>query len=422
MRLLTKTTLYFSLLLLPLIAGTGFLLYWQLKRQLKHEIDEELNNDSQYWKAYFSAPNADLAVLDIHTQPFDITPLDKTDIKSPFLKDVMLYQEIDHERVPFRQRQEIINIGQQPYLLTLRRSMIEKGDWYRNISMVMFFICVALLGCILLVNWVLSRRIWKPFYATLENMQQLQLDTLALPALPQSSTKEFQRLQAALQQMTTRIHHDFQAMKSLTEDAAHEMQTPLAIAQQQLELLLQDPAIAPEQGHAILQTSEALQRLSRLTNSLLFLAKIENNQYIAAAPIALETIIEKYTQLFDLQLQEQHLSLQFQLKASPPLPLHPILADTLISNLLGNAIKYNMPQGRIFITLDKAACTFRNTSLLPPLPVTNNFERFKKYHAYPNHSNGLGLAIVQRICEAHGWQLTYRYEEGMHVFVVHFVH
>ncbi len=278
MRLLTKTTLYFSLLLLPLMAGAGFLLYRQLDRQLEHEIDEELTGDSRYWKNYFSRPNADLAVLDIHTLPFDLAPLARPDFNGPKLQDVMLYQEVDHEQVPFRQRQEVMQVNGRPYLLTLRRSLIEQEDWYRNISLVMLLIFVALLGCILLLNWALSRRMWRPFYRTLENMQQLQLDKLSRLDLPPSNIREFRRLQAALQQMATRIHHDYATMKALTEDAAHEMQTPLAIAQQQLELLLQDPGIAPAQGQAILQTSEALQRLSRLNHSLLFLAKIENLQ------------------------------------------------------------------------------------------------------------------------------------------------
>ncbi len=137
-------------------------------------------------------------------------------------------------------------------------------------------------------------------------------------------------------------------------------------------------------------------------------------------PIALEAVIEKYVQLFDLPLQAQHLSLQLDLQPAITLLLHPVLADTLVSNLLGNAIKYNLPHGRISITLDAQACTFRNTSALPPLPVTSHFERFKKYHAYTNDSNGLGLAIVQRICEAQGWQLAYHYAHHLHVFEVKF--
>lgn len=420
MRLLTKTTIYFSLLLLPLMAGAGYLLYRQLDRQLEKETDEELTNDSFYWKSYFASPKADLAVLDIHTQPFDMEPATAAASATPELTDVMLYQEADREVVPFRQRQEVMQINGKPYLLTLRRSLIEKSDWFSNIMSAMLIVLVALLGCILLINWMLSRRMWKPFYLTLENMQKIEVDQLSHLQLPPSSTQEFNRLQTALKQMANRIHQDYQNMKALTEDAAHEMQTPLAIAQQQLELIMQDPALTDNQGKAILQTTEALQRLSRLTHGLLFLAKIENHQYVADAPIALDAVVEKYVHLFDIQLLEQQLHLQLDLSHHQPLLLHPILADTLVSNLLGNAIKYNKPGGNISITLNAEGCIFSNTSHLDALPVKGSFERFKKYHAYTNNSNGLGLAIVQKICEAQGWQLEYSYAENMHVFAVRF--
>lgn len=420
MRLLTKTTLYFSLLLAPLMAGAGFVLYKQLNQQLEHETDEELDNDSRYWRRYLASPDLDPAVLNIHTQPFDIQPADPGERHRHFGKayDVMLFQEVDDEDVPFRERKELVTVQGKDYVLTLRRSLLEKEDWFSNISLAMAFIFMALLGSILLLNWALSRRMWRPFYRTLESMQHLQLDQLSQLDLSPSNTQEFRRLNNALSQMTARIHRDYQAMKSLTEDAAHEMQTPLAIAQQQLELFMQDPSLTAHQGQAVLQTSDALQRLSRLTHNLLFLAKIENHQFATETTISLETVIKKYVQLFDLQLQERQITVQLNIDTPRALPLHPVLADTLVSNLLGNAIKYNQQNGRIIITLDAHHLSVQNTSELPALPVTNQFERFKKYHAYAQDSNGLGLAIVARICEAQGWKFGYGYDGGLHCFEV----
>lgn len=424
MRLLTKTTLYFSLLLAPLMAGAGFVLYKQLNKQLEHETDEELENDSRYWRRYLSSPDLDPAVLNIHTQPFDIAPADPAELHHRHFgktHDVMLFQEVDNEDVPFRERKELVTVQGKDYVLTLRRSLLEKEDWFSNIGLAMAFIFMALLGCILLLNWALSRRVWSPFYRTLESMQQLQLDQLGQLTLAPSNTQEFRRLNNALRQMTARIHRDYQAMKSLTEDAAHEMQTPLAIAQQQLELFMQDPSLTQGQGQAVLQTSDALQRLSRLTHNLLFLAKIENHQYATENTISLEAVIKKYLQLFDLQLQERQIAVRMEVQSPRDLPLHPVLADTLVSNLLGNAIKYNQSNGEMIITLDAHHFAVKNTSDLPALPVSNQFERFKKYHAYAQDSNGLGLAIVARICEAQGWKFGYHYAEGLHCFEVKFL-
>src|SRR4029077_565785 len=114
-----------------------------------------------------------------------------------------------------------------------------------------------------------------------------------------TNIKEFNELNTALNEMTQKIYLDYVNMKEFTENAAHEMQTPVAIVQGKLELLLQDDNLKDEQIDSLLQASEALNRLSKLNQSLLLLTKIENKQYESTGSINLSVVVEKYIKLFD---------------------------------------------------------------------------------------------------------------------------
>ncbi|RFS26328.1 sensor histidine kinase [Chitinophaga silvatica] len=418
MKLLTKTTLYFLLIMLPVFGAGAFYLYNRFNKEIAHETDEELLNDQMQWVRYLDTTYVNNPVFSISTPEFNIHPTSAPVQSKPKFKNVKIYQEPEDDYAPFRQLTQVIRINNQNYELVLRKSKIEKADLVDNIIHVMLFAFGGLLIFVLISNWFISKRIWKPFYKSLTNIQQLQLNKLTKVNFEQTNTYEFNQLNATLSSMTSRIHQDYLNMKELTEDAAHEMQTPLAIAQGKLELLLQDESLTAEQQNSILLSYDELQRLSRLNHNLLLLAKIENRQYPVAQHLALKPVIEKYLLLFEELIKEKELQINSWLDPESHWPLHPALADLLISNLLGNAIKYNYPEGTIEITLTSTTLQIVNTSQLGAIPSDQLFQRFKKQqHTYSN-SNGLGLAIVKKMADAYHLQLDYKYEDGKHHFRV----
>ncbi len=418
MKLLTKNTIWFLLIMLPLLAAGGIYLYQQFDKELKKEMDEELVNDQIQWLLYFKSIPDDSPVFRITTPEFSIHPAKGPADAQPLLKTIMQYQEVEHKEVPYRQLEQVIRIRENFYTLTIRKSLIEKDDLIRNIALVMTLAFIGLLLFVILVNRLISRSIWRPFYQSLEKMEKLQLEQMPHLTFPDTAVTEFNRLNEVLLNATSRMYHDFVIMKELTEDAAHEMQTPLAIAQNRLELLLQDEALQPTQLKSIAQTHEALQRLSHLNHNMLFMAKIGNKQFMPAGNISIRAVLEKHLRLFEELIRDKDLMVRTDISGDLSLSLHPLLADTLISNLLGNAIKYNYPKGAITIQLNEQLFSICNTSEYPQIPATQLFQRFKKNASVLENSNGLGLAIVKKITDTNNLKIYYIHKEHEHHFIV----
>ncbi len=418
MKLLTKTTLYFLLIMLPVFTAGAFYLYSKFNKEIKHETDEELVNDKLQWMRYLDTAHVDNPIFRINTPEFNLQHTEKTAQTQHKLKSVDIYQEPENTYAPFRQLTQIIHVNDKNYELVLRKSIIEKDDLVNNIIHVMLAAFGGLLLFVLLSNWLISKSVWKPFYRSLGEIQKLQLNKLETIVFERTTTHEFNQLNAALGSMTTRIHRDYTSIKELTEDAAHEMQTPLAIAQSKLELLLQDDTLSETQQNSILASYEELQRLSRLNHNLLLLAKIENQQYPVTVQPDLCAIVEKYLLLFEELIKEKELQIHKEMAATAPWPLHPALADILVSNLLGNAIKYNYTRGNITIRITTDTFTVSNTSHLPEIPANVLFQRFKKHNSNYTNSNGLGLAIIKKMADSYGFSVHYTYTNGEHSFRV----
>lgn len=418
MKLLTKTTLYFLLIMLPVFTAGAFYLYSKFNKEIKHETDEELVNDKLQWMRYLDTARVDNPIFRINTPEFNLQHTEKTAQTQHKLKSVDIYQEPENTYAPFRQLTQIIHVNDKNYELVLRKSIIEKDDLVNNIIHVMLAAFGGLLLFVLLSNWLISKSVWKPFYRSLGEIQKLQLNKLETIVFERTTTHEFNQLNAALGSMTTRIHRDYTSIKELTEDAAHEMQTPLAIAQSKLELLLQDDTLSETQQNSILASYEELQRLSRLNHNLLLLAKIENQQYPVTVQPDLCAIVEKYLLLFEELIKEKELQIHKEMAATAPWPLHPALADILVSNLLGNAIKYNYTRGNITIRITTDTFTVSNTSHLPEIPANVLFQRFKKHNSNYTNSNGLGLAIIKKMADSYGFSVHYTYTNGEHSFRV----
>ncbi|MBV8253505.1 MAG: HAMP domain-containing histidine kinase [Chitinophaga sp.] len=417
MKLLTRSTLYFLIIMLPIFAiGAGYL-FKKFDKEIRHETDEELINDKIQWMRYLDTAKVDNAVLLLKTPEFSLTPTDQPIQQKPKLNGVRIYQEPEDSYAPFRELSQVISFHGHNYLLVMRKSQIEKDDLLKNIIHVMLLAFAGLLFFAILFNFIISKKVWRPFYDTLDKIRHLQLSKTVIPQFNKTKVHEFNQLNDALNSMTTRISQDYTTMKELTEDAAHEMQTPLAIVQGKLELLLQDDTLSEEQLKAITQSSDELQRLSRLNHNLLLIAKIENQQFHFTERTDMAAVTDKYLQLFDELMAEKQITIESDIQPAN-WQLHPALADILVSNLLGNAIKYNMPGGSIRVTLSATTLVITNSSDYTEIPESSLFQRFKKQQVSHSASNGLGLAICKKITDAAGLNISYHFQSPFHTFTV----
>ena len=281
---------------------------------------------------------------------------------------------------------------------------------------VTFIVALLLISLLMLNNW-LSKRVWRPFYKTLSALDLYQLERHEVLEFPDEETEEFNQLNQSVMQLTKRLAATYQNLKEFTENASHEIQTPLAVILSKIEGLFQDETLTESQLVTLSEVSEAANRLSRLNQALLLLTKIENRQFLAGTePVNFLPIINrKLRDLEDLIAQRQ-ISIKTELEPTGPI-MHPALAEVLVNNLLTNAIRHNLQNGNIFITLSDGKLAVRNTGN----PVNGNpaqlFERFRK-ESTQSASLGLGLALAKTICEVNGQMLTYEIENDWHILTV----
>jgi signal transduction histidine kinase len=310
-----------------------------------------------------------------------------------------------------------IRTGSQAYTVFVCKSEEEAEDLLVMIMIITAGMILLMLGVLFLANRLLLRRIWQPFYKTLESIRSFNLSSRKpLPAAP-TDIEEFRRLDEAARQMTGQILRDYEMLRNFTDNASHEMQTPLAIINSKLDLLIQDPALKEAHHQPVQAMYDAIGRLRQLNQGLLLLTKIENNQFPETESVDLAPLITaKLTQLED-PLKDRHLRVRSELSARQ-VAINGYLADILLNNLLLNAIRHNHPEGEVDIRLTERSLCISNSGLAPSFDTATVFDRFVK----GAHSNGtgLGLAIVRQICDNYRFSLRYSYQAGLHSVEVGF--
>ncbi len=295
------------------------------------------------------------------------------------------------------------------------KSQVEAEDLVQLIVLVTAAIFLLLLIIISLVNRFLLSKLWEPFYNTLSQLKEYDIKSSTTLQLPAVNVNEFNELNKSVSEMTKRVNHDFEALKAFTDNASHEMQTPLAIINSKLDILLQTSD--EKQAGQLQIIYDATGRLTRLNQTLLLLTKINNQQYSNQSTVDLISLILQKFQQFDELIKARNIQLQIEL-AEVHIQMNKELIDILFNNLLSNAVKHNYNGGYIHCNLTPEKVTISNSG--PPLTfdAKNIFNRFQK----SDHSTGtgLGLAVAQQICESSNLTITYTSSNNEHAFTIIF--
>ena len=398
MRLLAQTNRYYLLLAAALFALGGCVLYVTLNWALRNEVDEQLLGQQQALtsvraSAHAGPPRADSLLVSRTPRPGG-------------LHETVFYDADEQTMVPYRELSFPVVRGGTTYWVTLRKSQLETEDLLLVVLSVMLAVLAGLLLSLVALNRWLARRLWAPFQRTLAALRAYDLHRRGALVLPATAIDEFTELNQALTQMSTRLAADYQRLKDFTENAAHETQTPLAIMQAQLEQLAQDDSLRPASAALVGELYGTTRRLSRLHQALTLLSNIENKQFTQAVPVRLDQVVEdKARQLYE-RATARGLTFNVAVTGIPVLVLHPGLADSLVSNLLQNAVKHGLPGGTIQVTLGADALVVANAGPAVTGNPARFFERFRKHNA-GSDSPGLGLSIVEQICRYYGFALHY---------------
>ncbi len=416
MKLQTKINTRFFAVTLLVFSVAGVLFYFSLDHVLDHNIVEMLESR----KAYI--------VLSMRQNPPTGDSIESADhsifirhINNPgeykrFSDTIALDQE-EKELVPFRKLTFSAHSGNQYYEVVLLQSLLESED----LQMVIFSFMAALFGLVLLalffLNRWLSNKAWNPFFKSLSALNNWKIGENQVVSFDRTGISEFDQLNGTLENMIQKIQADFVNLKEFTENASHEIQTPLAIIKSKLEMVLQDKTLRDIQYQRIRAAFESTIRLSKLNEALLLLSKIENRQFVETSEIDICRLVQTRLEYLEELFALKQIEVSVHLDQKVVFILNPLLAEILINNLLSNALRHNIENGKIIVSAENQEITISNTSQQGEMDVSRLFRRFSK-QTTSSESNGLGLAIVHEICNNYDLELNYRYFDGMHCITI----
>lgn len=425
MQLLSKTVRSYLIYCVVIIICSIPTLYFLLYNFIRHESEEALHIRKEHIiksTAKLHSVGELQQYIQFH-EDLTITPLDssieKTDEKT---SKIFEYDSISQENIPFAIFSFPLEFEHKKYRIDLRESLIEREELMELILSIQISVLMLLLAGLFFINKNLASKIWTPFYQILEKVKEIEVNRDAELNLPKTNIREFEDLKQAILYLAKKNRRVYQVQKEFTENAAHEMQTPLAIFQSKLELLMQSMNLNEEQANLIESLLNVSQRLSRLNRSLLLLAKIENEQFIEKEEIDVCEVIQALIGQFSEQFRYQKIKSDIHLPNPIYLKANTTLLEILFSNLISNAIKYNLEQGIFLLNSNsRNEIIISNSGRLSAVHSADMFERFTK-NASAQEGIGLGLAIVKKICDTCHYQIDYHFDNDLrlHHFKVKF--
>lgn len=310
-----------------------------------------------------------------------------------------------------------VTVDGKYYKVLIVVSTVEAEDLIKIIFGITAGVILLLFVTLYVTNRLLLNRLWQPFYDLLKELRLFNItDNKDIP-LEKTNIDEFEELNQAIIGMSTRVKTDYKELKTFTENASHELLTPIAVINSKLDTLIQTDSFTLQQSKLLSDLYSGVSRLTRLNQALLLLVKIENRLLESNEHIDLKLHIE------DLLIQFEEIFLDKELKVTTDLSEKELvtstyLVDILLNNLLGNAIRHNRAGGEIRIKLTDELLTIQNTGTTEALKHGEIFTRFHK--SAESEGSGLGLTISRQICENLNFTLNYSYQSPYHTFTVNF--
>ena len=415
-----RSLLLYSLILVLISIPVSF---FSIRAILNEEVDETLAlHSDQFVKhiksyEYLEDLEMDLKIWDQLSYDITIKPSDDVTAVKHY-QTISQYDSIEQELHPFRLLTSTLDIKGKPYLLTIRMSLVDNDELVMALGIVQAVLIVLLAIGLLFLNRSLSRKLWKPFYNTLNQLKAYELDKNESIKPEKTNIIEFDDLNKTVIHLTDRNRKIYRQQKEFIENASHELQTPLAIFQSKLDNLMQNPSLTESEASTILELEETAQRMVRLNKNLLLLSKIDNDQFTELQEIELSELASMLLSNVRPMADIEKISIQTALNPLMIKSNHTLI-EVLLTNLFHNAIRHTTFNGKVSVEIKERMLTVKNTGSPLIMDADKMFERFSKEGKSEN-SSGLGLAIVKKICDTCSYNLSYHFREGVHIFSITF--
>jgi len=408
---------------------TGIIYYQAISWILTRQKDKDLNVEEQEVFEYVALNHHLPQTFESNDQQITFTAVQPGSVKREYI-NTDYYKRWDREKGNRHHKHRSdgeyesgrglissVMVGDKYYKILIVESKVETEDLIRLIFTITIAVILFLLLVLLVTNRFILNRLWKPFYNIMKELRLFNIaDTRGIPKLD-TDIDEFEELNTVVVDMAAKAKHEYKDLKIFTENASHELMTPIAVINSKLDTLIQTENFSERQSKLLSDLYGAVSRLNRLNQSLLLLVKIENRLLHERQQLNLHELAEEMVMQFEEIFQDKQLKVSCTLN-DKEIYASPYLTEVLLSNLISNAIRHNYIGGEVVINLTADSLLVQNTGNEVELNEAKIFTRFHKSSG--SEGSGLGLTISKQICENFGFALTYSFEGLYHTFRVEF--
>ena len=289
--------------------------------------------------------------------------------------------------------------------------LIEHILWWTVILFVVLLLAIMVIGIILL-NYNM-----KPLYRLLEWIDRYEPGSPASEVPSDTDIIEFRKLSSAVEDAVARFEKQYEERKMFIGNASHELQTPLAVCSNRIEMLLDRPDLQPEVAEELVKLHRSLSGLIKLNKTLLLLSKIENGQFQQSMRMDMNAVLKSSVQMNAEIYEHKGISVEMVEDGVFVHMMDEQMASILAGNLIRNAFRYTQDGGAIVIRMTGDGFSVSNTGTTP-LDKDKVFHKFYQPAGKREGSTGLGLTLVRCVCVNNGLQASYDYADGRHIFGV----
>tara|TARA_R110002051_G_scaffold138476_2_gene211201 strand:+ start:538 stop:1737 length:1200 start_codon:yes stop_codon:yes gene_type:complete len=386
------------------------ILYFFTKKLLQNEIEEELYSTEARVETILKSSNNTSFISPV----IEVQLSEK--IYDSYLKDTLIYDPSQNEMELFRELSTYKKIGTTTYKITIRALIIENENILIAIVISYIMMLLSTFIAFFYLQKKKNKELWNPFFKNLQQMKQFSLSSENEIKLVNSEIIEFTELNKEILTLTKKVQADYKNLKQFTEDVSHEMQTPLSIIQAKIENFFNGDQLNEDQFKNLTSIQKDILRLTQLNKKLTLLSKIDNNQFTTTEYINITNLLEEIINDFkDLTSAK----IIFNKETNIIIKADAHLARILCTNLITNSIKYGVKDKEIQILAKKQSILVSNFGEKALQQSDKIFDRYYR-EASKIRSTGLGLTIVKKICDLHGFQIQYLFEDKHHIFKIDF--
>lgn len=417
MKLINKISLWFLFILLVITPVTMAISHWGIKRKMIEFEVQRLQsvNERVYELLKEGRPVADF----MKDREIEIAAVrEPIPVENPrVVQRLNKVEGMDQKELAlFVTSYRLVN--GMVYKITSHNYFINPNEFFSSMFITLLWKMLLVGIAFFIAARILSRTLFKPFKSTMEAIRHFNIRQKQKLQLERSSTREFNELNCFIETMTNKAMEEYATAREFSENASHELQTPLAVLRTKTELLTQT-SLNSQQADLIEHMQTEINKLSNITKSLVLLARMENHEFNTREKIRFCRIAKNVIETYGYWADLKNIKVTQNTDSRVFIQIHPALADILVANLMRNAIRYNEENGSIHVELTTDYFRISNTGAPVTIPHKDLFRRFKK-GSQKNEGVGLGLAIVKQICEVCNFRISYAYVEDRHIFCVYF--